>query len=225
VKKQIEVSNVEVFEDAFGNVGRKVRPRADGRTHEEKEWYVLRRFLKCALSRGYFKCPLRIEKAEPPDPDFHIDSDGTAMWVEIIEATFNADQEEMNEIERSESEIIMSGEFGGRYADGVFGDRAERDWAADILRAIRRKRTKSVFAYRMPLSHLVVFVNSNPGSVVDECEAFATLYESFGRVGASVRRIVNGALVHVVSRARVCIDVLDSRVIVEREREPYRFPG
>lgn len=219
--RTIHICNVERFDCAFGNVGLKVRLRADGRTHDEKEWYALRRFLKCALSEGYFKCPVSIEKASPPNPDFCIDLGGIEAWVEITEATSNADQIEMAKIAESDSETILNGEFGGRYAEGAFGNRPERDWAADILRAIRRKRKKTVFSGGDLPAHLVVYVNSNPGELVDESRALAELYESFGRVGALVRRMVNGALIHVVGRKHVGIDVLDSRVVVERAFEPY----
>ncbi len=223
MKNKIEIHDAEAFDDAFADVGRRVRPRTNGRTHDEKEWYVLRRFLKCALLKGYFKCPVRICKAKPPRPDFRIDLDGIATWIEITEATSEADQKEMTNIEKSDTEVIVNGELGGRYADGAFGNRPERDWAADVLRAIRRKRRKTIFAGNHPSSHLVIYVNSTPGILIDENEAFARLFKSLERVKASVRRLVNGAFVHVVGKRQVCIDVFDARVFVDREFEPYQF--
>jgi len=145
VMQGITITDIQKFEEEFGTLGLKVNPRtgANKRTQDDKEWYVIRVFLKCALMNGRFQLPLKVCKQSPPAPDFMLSHRSGAVVIEITEATSEADQRDMTLSERR-NEPSLLGSDGGRFPGGIVGDQAERVFAADVLRAILRKRSKSV---------------------------------------------------------------------------------
>src|SRR5262245_16627140 len=115
--RAVEIRALETLDEDFGTLGLRVGPRT-GRTHNEKEWYVVRRFMYEAILAKNFEAPLLISKANPPAPDFRLEfslTSATAL-IEITEATHPDDQREMTKFEESSAPVHMIGEMGGRFA-------------------------------------------------------------------------------------------------------------
>src|SRR5262245_49219006 len=105
---RIHVADITTFDGAFGAVGLHVGPRIgpDRRTQDDKEWYVVRPFLKAALQANLFATPLTVWKEQPPMPDFGVEHGDTRALIEITEATHPDDQREMTELERASRPIL-----------------------------------------------------------------------------------------------------------------------
>lgn len=206
--QKVGIESPAGFDAAFGKLGLKVGPRTgpNKRSQDDTEWYVLRRFLKPAVLDGYFRCPLNIMKRE--SPDFELETEEFTAWVEITEATINSDQIEMTKVETSDSDTVLMGDCGGRFADGAAGNLPERVWAADIIRALRRKRTKAIFQSLRAHRHLVVYVNSNAGILVDELEAYSLLREVLAKHQSPLLRMTNGGAGHILGKEALFLDLL-----------------
>jgi hypothetical protein len=217
---KVTINNLESFDAAFGQLGLRVGPRTgpDKRTQDDKEWYVVRRFLKHAISEGCFALPISVQKEMPPAPDFVLKRDCAVVgYVEHTEATVEVDQAEFTLSERAAELTSCHGEFGGRYSEGAVGDRPERDWAADVLRAIRRKRSKPIVLWREVERHLVIFPNSNALYLMDEQDAFEVLRESIAKIGPALPRMTSGCAIHVLGKEFVCFDLLGSMRLIKLE--------
>jgi len=217
----IEVSDIGNFDAAFGDVGLKVGPRTGEakRTHAEKEWYVVRRFLASGLHAGLFNAPFAVERLDPPAPDFGLQfRDGSAAgFIEITEATHPDDQREMTEIEYSGKATLL-GEHGGRFADGA--SQPGWEWASDILDAMRRKQNKAIYLLPDAGRHLVIYPNSNASSLIfgprEERDAFAILSNSIRSQRHQLLDLVNGCVLHVLGKDYLFFDVLGDTKLVSR---------
>jgi len=60
------------FDLSFGELGMKVGPRVGNnkRTQDQKDWYVVRRFLKEAIAARKFQLPISVEKSDPTRSGF-----------------------------------------------------------------------------------------------------------------------------------------------------------
>jgi hypothetical protein len=204
----LELSN---FDAAFGEIGAKVGPRTgpNKRSQEEKEWYVIRRFLGPAIARGIFRLPLVINKSFPPEPDFVVRHDRGHALIEITEATSPEDQKEMTLQEQTDEPILL-GELGGRFAGG--GSEPEHLWVSDIVDAIKRKATKSIFSSLGAGRHLVIYPNSNASSLIfdheNERRAFSLLASAIDSKRTALSQVANGCAVHILAKDYVFFDVL-----------------
>lgn len=224
MNKAINVPDPAGFCAAFGDVGLKVGPRTgeNKRTQDDKEWYVVRRFLREGMLRRVFKTPFSIEKAHPPKPDFALDfNDGNATaFLEITEATRPADQREMTEIGRSNQATLL-GEFGGRFSDGA--SQPGLAWASDVVDAIERKVGKAIYSPSEANRHLVIYPNSNASFLLfdarDECAAFSFLAELIARERHRCVDMASGCFVHVLGKWWVCFDLLGESRLVRRIRK------
>jgi hypothetical protein len=209
MRASVTIARLDEFEIAFGELGAKVGPRlgTKKRTHDEKEWYVIRRFLDEAIARKLFSLPLTVEKGHPPAPDFLV-RDKREAFVEITEATDEADQREMTLIELSDK-WILHGELGGRFNGG--GGNPGPTWASDIVKAVERKKGKSIFAPTSSERHLIIYPNSNASALIfsreDEVSAFSTLLNVINPRRSELLRITNGCLVHILGKEYVFFDV------------------
>jgi len=211
VSVKISVPSLREFDSAFGEIGLMVGPRTgpNKRTKDDKEWYVVRRFLKEAALAKVFQCPLTIQKTYPPAPDFLLENANGAAQLEITEATDEADQIEMTKIELSNQSATLIGEFGGRFSEGA--SQPGRAWASDVIDAISRKEGKSIFQKASVGRHLIIYPNSNASSLLfdgdDEREAFAFLEAAVAKKRQDFIRATNGCLVHILGKEHIFLDV------------------
>jgi hypothetical protein len=220
VSAKLRISDVTRFDDVFGNLGLKVGPRTgpDRRTKEQKEWYVVRRFLKGAISENIFGIPLLLEKGREPFPDFVLQHDGASIFIEITEATHPDDQREMTEIEKSDREAILLGELGGRFSGGL--GNPGYPWADDIIDAIERKSGKSIFVSKNEVRHLVIYPNSNASTLIfdpkDERDAFSIFLTKLNERRAALLDLVNGCDVHVLGKWNLFFHILKMPILRRR---------
>jgi len=212
VSDEVYIESPKDIERAFGSIGLKVGPRTGPkkRTKEDKEWYVLRRFMPAAFSLGLFECPLRILKRNPPEPDFALRSTSDLSSLEVTEATHPADQKEMTKFELSENADLI-GTHGGRFRAGASGNHPEQVWAQDVIDAIMRKKGKSIFS-KSYHRHLVIYPNSNASSLMfddeDELEAYGLLIERAREQRDALLSLVNGCQVHILGQSFSFLDIL-----------------
>jgi hypothetical protein len=197
-------------------VGIPVGPRT-GRSKEKKEWYVLLNFLKGAIPAGMFNLPMSVRNGAPPDePDFIVCSgDATVGWIEITEATDEADQWGMTAFERSGKSVALVGEFGGRFADGAA--RPGLAWAAD---SIKRKSGKAIYQSAHVRRHLLIYPNSNASFLLfdedGEREAVDDLRAEVMKYDGTLAQLVNGCAIHILGGYLICIDALGEMRLVTR---------
>jgi hypothetical protein len=144
---EVTIQSIEEFDEAFGSIG-------TGRlTKEDKEWFVLRQFMKAAIMEVPFLLPLTVRKACPPDPDFIVldeDRKETVALIEITIASNETDQEERSKIDGGDQAGLL-GVHGGRTAANP-----ERTWVKDVITAIRKKRMKIIFRSSHQNRHLTI---------------------------------------------------------------------
>jgi hypothetical protein len=209
---EINLKDSDDFDAAFGPLGQKVGSRIGPhkRSQEDKEWYVIRRFLRHALSIGMFRVPLSVSKGQPPLPDFVMRVADIEVFVEITEATPTSDQKEMTEMELSNKQVMFWGSCGGRLSKGA--SESGKAWARDIFEAIERKTRKSIFADSHAHRHLIIYPNSIDsrflGDDDDEQTAFAYLTEMPASKREALVRVANGCSVHVLGEGYIIVDVL-----------------
>jgi hypothetical protein len=212
--KNITIFRLSELDAAFGalgtNIGSRIGP--DKRTQDSKESFVLRHFMAAALRAKLFDFPITTSKTAPPAPDFtamHGDP-GKKALIEITEATHPDDQREMTEFEKSGKNLMLLGDFGGRFADGA--SQPKFAWAADIMDAILRKQGKSICTSAAPDRHLVVYPNSNASQLlldeVDEREAFAHLKQRLEAERTRSAEALNGCAIHVLGKVLVGLDLM-----------------
>jgi hypothetical protein len=209
----VEIVQLSELDAAFGGLGAKVGPRTgpNRRSQDAKEWFVLRHFMAPALSVKVFDLPIAITKVPPSEPDFAVmyGSARKTALIEITEATHPDDQREMTEFEKSGEDLMLLGDFGGRFADGA--SQPKLAWASDICDAILRKRDKSICSMPTPDRHLIVYPNSNASQLIfdesDEREAFAHLKQRFEAEGTQYAKALNGCQVHVLGKMLVGFDL------------------
>lgn len=217
---EVQIDSLNGLDSAFGTIGLKVGPRTgpNKRTKDDKEWYVVRRFLPAALSARLFKLPLRVVKTEPPEPDFNLFAPNLFALLEITEATDPADQREMRAFEQSEDADLL-GTHGGRFHGGASGKQPERIWAQDILDAIIGKEGKAIFS-NLGRRHLVIYPNSNASFLMfnndDEVDAYKLLDEKIREQKDLLFSVVNGCQVHILGKAYVFLDVLGASQLTPR---------
>jgi hypothetical protein len=215
VTAAITIAKLEEFHGAFGELGAKVGPRRGNnrRTQDDKDWYVVRRFLKEAIVAKRFQLPLKIERGHPPEPDFAVEYRRTRAMVEITEATNEADQREMTLQEVIERPILL-GELGGRFKGGA--GEPGHVWTSDVVEAIERKVKKTIFFNSSPERHLVIYPNSNASALIssreDERRAFALLLGVLNTKRANLERCTNGCLLHVLGKEYIFFDILGKAV-------------
>jgi len=222
---RVEIPNSAALCVAFGELGLRVGSRTGEakRTQDQKEWYVVRRFLREAMLANIIFPPIVISKANPPDPDFKIvhRRPPTAALIEITEATHPDDQREMTEFELSDKPAMLVGELGGRFSGGA--GEPGHVWASDILEAIERKSQKSIFTMKGD-RHLVIYPNSNASFLIFDEEhertAFGILREALSTKVAEYGRLANGCAVHVLGKNHVCFDLLGQSHLVRRTPTP-----
>jgi hypothetical protein len=211
--RQIEILDLGTFDSVFGEVGLKVGPRTgpDKRTKDEKEWYVVRHFLKTAIAARLFQIPVVIRQGVPPEePDFVANVGNSGALLEITEATNEADQREMTEFERSGKLAMLQGELGGRFSGGA--SQPGIAWAADVVDAIKRKAGTAIFRPTGANRHLVIYPNSNASSLIfddeDEREAINFLQTAITSEQDELKRLVDGCLVHILAKEHLLFDVV-----------------
>jgi hypothetical protein len=208
----VNVPDLAGFCAAFGTLGSRVGSRMGAcmRTKDEKEWFVVRRFLKVAVRDGVLKAPISIQKQNPPLPDFGLQLGDAIGHLEITEATDPADQREMTVFEQSGNSAMLLGTFGGRFSDGA--SQPGRAWASDVIDAINRKRGKKIFEKSDVGRHLVIYPNSNASALVSDAEDEQRAFGFLGElIEANLNGYVdatNGCLVHVLGKKLVGFDVL-----------------
>jgi len=210
----VTVKDIKDFDAAFGETGFKVGPRTgpNRRTKDEKEWYVVRRFLKEAIRAEIFEVPLSISKGQPPEPDFLIEQKAGITVLEITEATDESDQREMTEIELSDKAAVLLGEFGGRFRGGA--SEPGYAWSSDIIAAIQRKKGKQIFLEGSSTAHLVIYPNSNGSSLLfdfeDECRAF-DMFRAAVDGHNGLADVAKRCFVHILGKETVFIDILGTQ--------------
>ncbi|SRR6266851_1982519 len=215
----VEIRCLEDLDRAVASVGLPVGPRTGPhkRTKDKKEWFVFLRFLKATIPAGTLELPIVVRNGHPPDePDFVATrGKSTIALFEITEATIETDQEEMTAFERSGKDMMMLGDFGGRFAGG--GGWPGGVWAMDIVAAIMRKRGKVIFRDAIAARHLLVYPNSNAAHLLfdenDERKAVDDLRAEI-KAANELPCMVNGCLVHVVGKHLVCFDALGEMKIL-----------
>ena len=220
---RIHVADISTFDETFASVGLRVGPRtgSDKRTQDDKEWWVVRRFLKTALSANVFTTPLAVWKEQPPLPDFGVEIGGpmSLAFIEITEATHPDDQREMTESERSEKSAMLIGELGGRFSGGA--SEPGHAWAADIIDAVERKAGKSIYSMDAERRHLVIYPNSNASILIageeHERKVFSILTQAINSRRAEIDRLVNRCAISVLGKHFVCFDLLSSNRLLARE--------
>jgi len=220
--KTIKVPDLSKFCTAFGATGLGGWPRTGPkkRTQDDKEWFVVRHFLKVALRTGIFEPPVLIQKGIPPNPDFVLEFDhrDTVTFFEITEATNSADQREMTEFELSKKQAMLLGEFGGRFYGGA--SQPGRVWASDVLDAIKRKVGKAIFSQSYANRHLIIYPNSNASRLLfddkAEYDAFVFLKGAIETNRDTYSQAANGCSVHVLGAEYVCFDLLRRYELVRR---------
>lgn len=217
----VTLGSAEDVDSSFGELGLKVGSRSgpDKRSNGDKEWYILRRFLKEALPVGVLGCPIEIRQGVPPhEPDFVIKHQDAVILLEMTEATCEADQREMALIEKSDKPAILLGELGGRYQGGA--SNTGPDWAQDIIDAVFRKRSKAIFLPSQDDRHLVIYPNSNASFLLcdeeDEREATLCLASLINDQRADLASIVSGSKVHVLAKSIAIFDVLGEFSVFKR---------
>lgn len=229
-----KISSLEDLKNIDASVGPRTGPNK--RTHEQKEWYVFRWFLQKAIPAGVFGLPIEIRHGDPsgdkPEPDFVVMRpdmpDDVVALVEITEATDPADQREMTNFEDSGKPMALLGHSGGRYHRSGAA-RPGKDWAKDIVAAIKRKaatdrkKKKAIFEHSPAARHLIIYPNSNASILLadkdDEREAICNLREAISNAAAELVQITNGCLVHVLGKEHICIDIVREMRIIECEVE------
>jgi hypothetical protein len=208
VNPKIHIPCLTHFDGSFGELGTNVGPRTgpNRRTKEQKEWWVVRSFLKRAVTQSYFSFPLAIQKGTEPYPDFMVEHRKVISWIEITEATTEEDQNEMTKVELSGKAVLL-GEFGGRFKSGA--SEPGYAWASDIINAIKRKAGKSIFSIEGD-RHLLIYPNSNASVLLfdadDESRAFGLLQAALKN--DDLTDIVRGCAVHILSKKYIFFDIL-----------------
>ena len=216
----VTVPDLAGFCAAFGAIGSKVGPRTGGakRTQDEKEWFVVRRFLKVALKEGIVTAPFSVQKQNPPLPDFGLQFGDAVVHLEVTEATHPDDQREMTVFEQSGTSAALLGTFGGRFAHGA--SQPGRAWASDVMDAIERKVGKAIFGKSDVERHLVIYPNSNASMLLfdadDERDAFGFLSELIATRCDDLTEKANGCLVHVLGKEVAGFDLLGEANLVPR---------
>lgn len=219
---RVVIPEAAAFCAAFGSLGSRVGPRtgAGKRTQDQKEWYVVRRFLKEAMATDIFRPPISIWKANPPQPDFEMEHGPSRNLglIEITEATHPADQREMTEFELGAKTAMLIGELGGRFSGGA--GEPGHIWAADILDAVQRKAGKAIFVPSSADRHLVVYPNSNASFLISDEEhervAFSILHSAVILRADECIAITGGCSVHILGKELICFDVLGQFQLVKR---------
>lgn len=173
------------------NIDITVPRRSFGRSHEQKEKWVICRLFSSLAYADLLTYPLTIEVAAPPNPDFIISMDSMQVGVEVIEATSEIWSEFLDYQDRTESDgLIEPASFrpGGlkrprKRADriammeaeaskgrlsspGWSGNTPEQEWADYIIEAVTRK-VDAASRYRLHCERLwlAVYVNAPLPSV------------------------------------------------------------
>jgi hypothetical protein len=206
--------------DSIGQaVGLPVGPRK-GRSKEKKEWYVLLNFLKSAVPAGIISLPVSVRNGVPPDePDFIAHrGDLTVGWIEITEATDEADQKGMTAFENSGKLAALVGEFGGRFSDGAA--RPGLVWATDVVKSIKRKRGKAIYRSVPVPRHLLIYPNSNASFLLfdqdDERDAVDDLRAEVMKYDSALARLANACSIHILGAYLICFDLLGSMRLATR---------
>jgi len=163
----IEVGGPADLEHVFGILGRAVRPRTGrgNRTHDEKEWWCLRRYIFTLSAAGQLEFPISIRKGERPD--FRCEFGPRPVGIEVTEATDAQDQKATTKLQQSGASQALVGSFGGRFPRG--GGNPELAWQRDVLEAVRSK-SQNLDHYQDPLPEhvLLLYSNSNAASLIHD---------------------------------------------------------
>lgn len=163
----VEASSAAELAEKFGPAGSRVERY---NSKDEKELWLLRRYLFTLAANQILAFPVRVARSEAPD--FLISLGGGApAALELTEATHRLDARE-NSLTRNITGFEFIGQRGGRGHHGFEGDKPQRMWCADVVRAIRRKLRKPYANERLKL---LIYANSNPALVVHVSEAVAML--------------------------------------------------
>lgn len=209
----LQIREFNDFDVAFGDLGMKVGPRigSNKRTNLNKEWYVIRRFLKSSIAIGLFSPPLSIRPGEPPEePDFVLKWNENSVAIEITEATAEADQKEMTGFEKSGISAALLGSMGGR-SERKLGS-PENAWAVDVINAIERKVRKLICQLSDAGRHIVVYPNSNASFLLFGSDDERSAVESFKKIvtgkKSELSDAVNGCSIHILGSHFLFVDVL-----------------
>ena len=144
---RIEASTHAELEQTFGDLGLQVGSRTGSgvRTHDQKEWWCLRRYIFSLSAAKRLAFPIEIVKEERPD--FQCVFGDSRLGIEVAEATHPGDQRAMDQLARN-SGMALVGTYGGRFENGVANP--ERAWKADVLRRVRAKSRKIASYHPLP---------------------------------------------------------------------------
>ncbi len=163
---KIEAPSKADLQQCFGDLGTNVGPRTGSaaRTKEQKELWCLRRYIFTLAAADRIDFPVVIEKSE--SPDFRCAFGSRTLGIEVTEATDPRDQREMTIIEQ-EDVPTLRGSHGGRFPRGASGNAPEREWEADVLRAVASKAQKiRSWSHTLQAYSLLLYTNSNAGSLI-----------------------------------------------------------
>jgi hypothetical protein len=222
-QESLQAMEIKCLKDleAAAVVGPRTGPQK--RTKAQKEWYVIRRFLKTAIPLGMLELPITIRNGVPPnEPDFVVTSNGSTVELfEVTEATNEADQAEMTAFERSGKKAALLGEFGGRFAKGA--SQPGLAWSTDVVNAIRRKRGKVIFQLSPVPRHLLVYPNSNASTLLsdedDERQAVGYLRAELSEHATELALITKRCVVHIVGKYVMCLDILGEMTVISEDRQ------
>jgi hypothetical protein len=104
---RIEIGTSANLAHTFGTLGCAVGPRTgpDARTHEQREWWCMRRYIFTLAEVDRLEFPISIEKGERPD--FRCEFGSRALGIEVAEATHWSDQREMTEFDLYDREHVL----------------------------------------------------------------------------------------------------------------------
>jgi len=155
---RIEASTHAELEQTFGDLGLQVGSRTGSgvRTHDQKEWWCLRRYIFSLSAAKRLAFPVEIVKEERPD--FHCIFGDSRLGIEVAEATHPRDQRAMHQLARNGG-MALVGTYGGRFENGVANP--ERAWKADVLRRVRAKSRKIAGYRSLPSYTIQLYSNGN----------------------------------------------------------------
>lgn len=190
--------------DQIGEVGLEI-PERHIRTNEDEEAYLCRRLILGMACDNRIRYPISIRQSDAPD--FEIVEDGVSWELEVTQATTVEDQMGLTRFSQSEATVALNGEYGGRGHGGYIGESAEREVVCDIIEAITRKKDKN---YAKDSCRLLIYVNSNPGLVVDENRLFELLMTELPENPFSHVYVYSGSMFGAFAKPSTELKILDN---------------
>ncbi len=150
--------------DKLARIDGRVARRTNGRTHDDRERFCIVNYLATLAEHKLLAFPLRVEKGQPPSPDFRVDEGSEILGLEVTDAGEEEAQRALTELERAPKDTRLEIGTWALRSPGeelrqkpFFGDEPERRWTEEVLRAIRRKTGKLKSYVPYPRYDLLVY--------------------------------------------------------------------